>query len=172
MSETKKTGSSITKEFSEDLPLPANSRGKNSALSRENLVATETTEMPQEAERHWGRQQALLLRSKLHQSCFLFPSPHLCLSACSRHSALPSAGHSACTAQGLTFPPALPALQAPANTPQGAAANHPHSFKSNTEEKRALSELSSTRNSNLVTSSCSSLQGFWKNVVILDFKKI
>lgn len=94
MSEPKKTGSTITKELSEELPLPANSRGKNSALRSENLVATETRETPQKAERHWGRQQALPLKSKLHQSCFLFPSPHLCLSLCTRHSAQ-------CRTQGL-----------------------------------------------------------------------
>lgn len=80
MSEPKKTGSTVTKELSEELPFPANTRGKNSALSSENLVATETTEMSQEAERHRGRQQASVLKNELHQSCFLFPCPHLSLS--------------------------------------------------------------------------------------------
>lgn len=53
ISEAKKTESTVTTELSEELPLPANSREKSSALSSENLaVATETTETPQEAERH------------------------------------------------------------------------------------------------------------------------
>lgn len=154
MSEPKKTGSTVTMEFSEELPFPANTRGKNSALSSENLVATETTEMSQEAERHRGRQQASVLKNELHQSCFLFPCPHLSLSPvhCPVQDTVPTALHMDSFFLQLYQPCKLQ------QRPHWGQQQTPHTPSYPTRRKTGLSlSWAPPGNPNPVTSCCSSL---------------
>lgn len=145
MSEPKKTGSTGTKELSEELLLPANSRGKSSLWAGRTLLWLQG---PQQCHRRqggtgedskhypWTASSTKAAASvHLHTSTF-HPAPDTV--QCPVQDTVPPALH-----RDWFFSPVLPALQAPANTPLGAA-DHPHSFKSNKEENRAFSELSST----------------------------
>lgn len=73
-SEARKTGSTVIEELSY-CSLQTGGKRVQLCSSGSLAVAAETTEMPQEAERNWGRQQEFLLKSKLHQSCFLLSIP-------------------------------------------------------------------------------------------------